>query len=165
MNPYRQPPKRARAGFARHARVPTWLFALLALIGCLATGVGCHDLTPAVQSANAVRATGHELAAVIVDRCQRPYEVAATLTPPEARREVARLDAMHCPRALLALTDLSNAHRAQHDLIEAIQAGQCVATIARDVPAKCDLMKSGQQLLNAGASLQRAVDELQRQAQ
>lgn len=152
-------PDRTPVGPRRIPPLPCLLLLLaLALVDCGA------DTQTAVHSANEIRTAGHAYADVVDAVCTKPAERAAELPEDEAGRELARLQALHCSTALLALTAYSEAHRTLHDLIEAIQAGQCTPTIARDVPEKCDLFRASAKAVDAGVALARAVDELQRGA-
>lgn len=138
-------------------------FALGAFLALLVFGLfcsGCSSTQEATRTVNHAQITGHALADVVIATCQEPYERAAQLPEADAAREVARLDALRCPAALHALTAYSNAHRVAHDLIEAIDAGQCVATIARDVPEKCDLIRALKLLVDASTRLTKVAAEL-----
>jgi hypothetical protein len=130
---------------------------------CLALA-GCTDLRPVVGVANGARTAGHAYVAVVERVCTVPAERAATLPEAEAAAEVERLRDLGCYQALHAQTDVAEAHRVMHDLIVAIQAGQCVATIARDVPASCDVRAAAERLADAGARLGAAVERLEGRA-
>jgi hypothetical protein len=124
---------------------------------------GCTDLRPVIATADATRATGHALAAVVDEVCAKPYAAAADLPEEQALAEVIRLDRLRCPEALRAQTALSEAHGALVALIGAIQAGQCQATVASPAPARCSLVAASTRLVEASARLARAVDALGRQ--
>lgn len=138
------------------------LIGFVLIIGAfLLLVTGCADLKPAIHAANVTRRTGHELAAIVDRECTKPYEAAAEMDERSAAAEVKRLDAKGCVHALHAQTALSEAHAAQVTLLKAYMAGECVATIARDVPEKCSLLRTGALLVDAGAELQAAVERLE----
>lgn len=137
-----------------------------AMLGVLAAALvavtGCTSLTVPIRAANATRATAAELGAVVDAVCTEPARaaLAADLSPEASRAEVTRLEALGCPEAWRAQTTLSEAHGAMVALLEAIQAGQCQATVATSAPARCDLGRATMRLAEAGARLARAVDAM-----
>lgn len=143
------------------ARIVAWVAAALPICALVLPAAGCSDLQPAIHATNVTRRTGHELAAIVDRECTKPYEAAAQMGEAEAAAEVKRLDAKGCVHALHAQTALSEAHAAQVTLLKAYMAGECVATIARDVPPKCSLLETGAKLVDAGAELHAAVERLE----
>lgn len=138
------------------------MLGLLAL-ALVAVLTGCHGGTgPAVRAADATRATGHALAAVVDEVCTRPAQQAAAagLDERAARVEVERLERLRCPEAWAAQTALSEAHAAMVALVAAHEARQCHATVAAPAPARCDLARATLRLVEAAARLARAVDAL-----
>lgn len=116
---------------------------------------GCTDLGPVIQAQRLEHRTAKAFEAVVVGVCEEGYAKAAT------QADIDRLDAIGCPGALRALTDVSDADAAIVALVDAFNAGQCVATIARDVPPKCDLLTALATLKDSTARLAAAVERLE----
>jgi hypothetical protein len=131
----------------------------LALLGAALGGSACHDLSPAVATANATREVGHATAAQLRELCTVPYERAAEMPLAEAGREVIRLDRLGCPRAARAHDALRAAHRTLVGVITAIDAGQCDSVVSRR-PAECDLAGAVREVIDASAEMALAVDAL-----
>ena len=91
---------------------------------------------------------GNASGAVIETACTQAYLRAAEGTPEHARAEVARLDAMQCPRAAAAHDALRAAHDALAALVQA-HAGEV------------EIAQAAAEVLRAAKELQAAVEAMQ----
>jgi hypothetical protein len=117
--------------------------------------LGCAPALDGVKHGQRVEnAAGHSAAAYLIATCEVGYDMATT------QAEIDRLDEAGCTSAAHALTELSEADAAIVALVDAYEAGQCVATIARDVGPKCDLLAAGEKLKAAAEAVDRAAEHV-----